>query len=181
MQQRLGLASALLPDPDLLILDEPTSAMDPLGRKEVRNLILKLKAQGKTIFLNSHLLSEVEVVCDHVALIKKGRIIADGKIDQLRAGAIEVEMKVGGCNDRIFAAITQKGFPVWSEGDRVLVTIQNKEQLPILAEAVVNNGGSLYQLTPLRNSLETLFLELMGDGGDEVANHSQANLQGSLK
>lgn len=176
MQQRLGLASALLPDPDLLILDEPTSAMDPLGRKEVRDLILKLKAAGKTIFLNSHLLSEVEVVCDHVALIKKGRIIADGTIDQLRAGTVEVEMQVGSYNDRIHEAITQKGFPVWSEGGRVMVTLRSKEQIPFLAEAVVNNGGSLYQLTPLHNSLETLFLELMGEGGDEVANHNKTDL-----
>ncbi len=171
MQQRLGLASALLPDPDLLILDEPTSAMDPLGRKEVRDLILKLKHEGKTIFLNSHLLSEVEVVCDHIALIKRGKIIADGKIDELRTGTVEVEMRVGNYHQGIEEAIRNKGFSVWSENGRVLVTLRQKDQIPVLAETVIVNGGSLYSLNPLHNSLETVFLELMGEGGDEIAEH----------
>lgn len=166
MQQRLGLACALLPDPDLLILDEPTSAMDPLGRKEVRDLILKLKGDGKTIFLNSHLLNEVEVVCDHVALIKKGRVVASGSLNQLKVGKTEVEMRIGNFDNNIIQALTEKGFKVRCEKDRVLATVNDQEQIPLLAETVLNNGGRIYQLTPLQNSLENLFLDLMREGGE---------------
>ncbi|PKM82076.1 MAG: multidrug ABC transporter ATP-binding protein [Firmicutes bacterium HGW-Firmicutes-14] len=179
MQQRLGLAAALLPDPDLLILDEPTSAMDPLGRKEVRDLILKLKSAGKTIFLNSHLLSEVEVVCDHVALIKKGRIIAGGSIGELKAGKIEVEMIIGNYNDVINRSLAEKGYKPWRENERVMVTVDSRDKIPVIAEIVINNGGSLYRLTPLHNSLENLFLELMQEGGENDADHCRDDLQGS--
>lgn len=83
MQQRIGLACALLPDPELVFLDEPTSALDPLGRREVRQIILDLRRRGKTVFLNSHLLSEVEMICDQVAIIHKGRIISTGVLEEM--------------------------------------------------------------------------------------------------
>lgn len=181
MQQRLGLAAALLPDPDLLVLDEPTSAMDPLGRKEVRDIILKLKGQGKTVFLNSHLLSEVEVVCDRVALIKRGRIIASGGINELKEGNIEVEMKIGNFSEVIQQALKETEIPVWWEKDRVLATVRDREQIPLLAETVIRNGGSLYRLTTLDNSLENLFLSLMQEGGDEIVNNCRADLPGGIK
>ena len=181
MQQRLGLAAALLPDPDLLILDEPTSAMDPLGRKEVRDIILKLKDDGKTVFLNSHLLSEVEVVCDHVALIKRGRIIASGSINELKAGNIEVEMKIGNFSEVIQQALKDTGIPVWWENERVLATVGDREQIPILAETVIRNGGSLYQLNTLDNSLENLFLSLMQEGGDADVNNCRTDLSGGTE
>lgn len=181
MQQRLGLASALLPDPDLLILDEPTSAMDPLGRKEVRDIILQLKSEGKTIFLNSHLLSEVEVLCDHVALIKKGRIIANGTIEELKSGKLEVEMNIGNYNEKISEDIGKMGLKINKENDRFRISIQDQEQIPFLAETVINNGGRLYSLNLLDNSLETLFLDLMKEGGEEYVHHSQVNFPGSIK
>src|SRR5919202_5949204 len=98
MQQRLGLGVALLGRPDLVLLDEPTSALDPVGRHDVRAIIRGLKARGTTVFLNSHLLSEVEQVCDRVAVIDKGRVIAMGTIDELRGGEDIVRVRVGGLN-----------------------------------------------------------------------------------
>lgn len=181
MQQRLGLATALLADPDLLILDEPTSAMDPLGRKEVRDLILKLKNEGKTIFLNSHLLSEVEILCDHVALIKNGSIIAGGTIEELKTGKMEVEMRIGNFNENIYQSFGKMGLDWSKEEGRIIATIQNREQIPLLAETIVNNGGRLYMLHLLDNSLEALFLKIMQEGGDDDVHYCQANIPGSIK
>ncbi|ATW26041.1 ABC transporter ATP-binding protein [Candidatus Formimonas warabiya] len=180
MQQRLGLAGALLPDPDLLILDEPTSAMDPLGRKEIRDLILGLKSRGKTIFLNSHLLSEMEMVCDHVALIKKGTMIAQGSIHSLLGQICEVEMQVAGLNQGIFQAISGMGCAYRQENGHLIVTVKTKEQIPYLVESVVGNGGKLYQLQMRHNSLEELFLELMGDGGKNLADNSSTSRERNI-
>jgi ABC-2 type transport system ATP-binding protein len=91
MLQRIGLAQALINDPDLLILDEPTGGMDPLGRMEIRKIIAGLRARGKTIFFSSHELSEVELVCDHVAVIAHGRIIARGAVSELVPAAESLE------------------------------------------------------------------------------------------
>ncbi|NHM27253.1 ABC transporter ATP-binding protein [Desulfofundulus sp. TPOSR] len=161
MQQRLGLAVALVADPDLLFLDEPTSALDPLGRKEVRELILALKRQGKTVFLNSHLLSEVEMICDRVAIIKKGRIIASGTMAELNSGRIEVEARVDGFNEDIHRKLREQGFDFSFDGECLTATLRNEEEIPGLAGAIVSNGGRLYQLVPRRQSLESLFINLV--------------------
>jgi ABC-2 type transport system ATP-binding protein len=96
MQQRIGLAQALLHEPDLVILDEPTSALDPIGRRQVRDIIVHLKARGATVFLNSHLLSEIEMTCDQVAVLNRGRLIRQGTLDELLAPASVVELQVEG-------------------------------------------------------------------------------------
>src|SRR5437764_632006 len=96
MQQRIGLAQAILHDPDLVILDEPTSALDPLGRRHVRDVIHSLKARGKTVFLNSHLLSEIEQTCDQVAILKRGEVVAHGRIPDLLAFSSRVEIEARG-------------------------------------------------------------------------------------
>jgi ABC-2 type transport system ATP-binding protein len=94
MTQRVGLAQALLNDPDVLFLDEPTSGLDPMGRREIRDIILALKARGKTVFLNSHLLSEVELVCDRVAILKRGQLMRVGKVDDLVArGGVDIRVR----------------------------------------------------------------------------------------
>src|SRR5262249_35329805 len=96
MQQRIGLAQAILHDPDLVILDEPTSALDPLGRRQVRDVIRGLKERGKTVFLNSHLLSEIEQTCDEVAILKRGEVVARGPIPSLLAFSSRVEIEARG-------------------------------------------------------------------------------------
>ncbi|WP_227762033.1 ABC transporter ATP-binding protein [Zhaonella formicivorans] len=164
MQQRIGMACALLPDPQLLFLDEPTSALDPLGRREVREIIMNLSREGKTVFLNSHLLSEVEAICHQVAIINKGRIIASGTIDELLKGAVEVVLKLGNLNPALLAALENYGEGLTVEGSRVTVHLASKEDIPGLSELVVKHHGLLYELTA-RNSLEELFVKLVkGEG-----------------
>jgi len=116
MQQRVGLACALLPDPELIFLDEPTSALDPLGRREVREIMLELRDRGKTIFLNSHLLSEIEMICDRVAIINKGRIVAEGALEDLLAKTVEVEMRVEGLTPSALAELSARSRSVAVDG-----------------------------------------------------------------
>jgi len=165
MQQRLGIACALLGNPDLLFLDEPTSALDPIGRREVREILLDLRRQGKTVFLNSHLLSEVEMICDEVAIINKGRIIAGGKLSDLLAHGIEVDLQVGNLTGEIEEELAKIGRIVLAEGSSISVAVASMEDVPRLAKAVVQTGGELYELNIKQHSLEDLFVELVqGDG-----------------
>ncbi len=165
MQQRLGLASALLPDPDLLFLDEPTSALDPIGRKEVREILLSLKSRGKTVFLNSHLLSEVEVVCDAVAVIKAGRIITTGETAVLRAHP-RLEVVLAEVSDKVTTALAQNGYRFSRQGSTLLVAITGEEEIPGIAALIIDNGGRLYRLNQVTDSLENTFLDLLQEGGD---------------
>ncbi|MCL6449456.1 MAG: ABC transporter ATP-binding protein [Armatimonadetes bacterium] len=175
MQQRLGLACALLTDPELLFLDEPTSALDPLGRREVREIILFLKKAGKTVFLNSHLLSEVEMICDRVAVIRKGRIVAEGPLEALLGGAgeAEVEVELAGFNPQLERAVAgiarkvqwagEKGGAGGGEESKIKgrVVLQKQADTARLAELIVLNGGRLYALTPRQQTLEDLFVDLV--------------------
>jgi ABC-2 type transport system ATP-binding protein len=171
MQQRLGLAVALLPGPRLLFLDEPTSALDPIGRKEIRETILELRGQGVAVFLNSHLLTEVEQVCGRVAVINKGRIRTQGSLEKLLGAGLEMEMHIGGATEELMERLAKLGrvFRATQEGDiqKVWVRVSNREQAPLLAEAVVNCGGRLHLFSQARNTLEELFVELV-TGEDHV-------------
>lgn len=173
MQQRIGLACALLPDPDLVFLDEPTSALDPIGRRDVREIIKLLKDRGKTVFLNSHLLSEVEMVCDHVAVIKKGRIIASGSMEELQGGKAVVEVTARGINDNIMEKLALLG-EIKSSGDRLEISVARSEDIPRIAGIVVEGGGRLYGLESRGHSLEDLFVSLV-EGGVADVDHSRSD------
>ena len=167
MQQRLVLAQALLPEPELLILDEPTSALDPVGRKEVRDIILEAHARGTTVLLNSHLLSEVEAVCDQVAVLRRGKLVRQGAVRALAHGELEVEARVGGYTDAVAAALTPhvQGLRVEPPTDEPWTTLRfallSEEALPFVSAAILGAGGALYALVPSRESLEELFLRLV--------------------
>lgn len=165
MQQRVGLACALLPDPDLIFLDEPTSALDPLGRREVREIMLELRNKGKTIFLNSHLLSEVEMICDRVAIINKGSIVKEGAMGNLLAGAVEVDMVVEGISQKMLDELSALSISLKVEGSIIRLCLKETEDIPVVAEVVVNSGGRLFSLNTRHNSLEDLFVELVKEGG----------------
>lgn len=167
MRQRAGLACALLPDPDLLFLDEPTSALDPIGRKDVREILINLKALGKTIFLNSHLLSEVEMICDAVAFIRQGKIIRQGMLDDLRTGEIEMELKVSGLTPVLTAALSSLARSVEVDGDTVRVRVKQEQDIPRLAAAVVSGGGYLYEMSRKKSTLEEMFISTTA-GGEEI-------------
>ncbi len=159
MTQRVGLAQALLNDPDIIFLDEPTSGLDPLGRLLVRDVIRELRAGGTSVFLNSHLLGEVEATCDRVVFLKQGRVIHELDMAATPAG-LEVELRVEGATDAVLAAHGT----LLSHADGVArVRIDADDRLPLLAAALVQSGARLYAMTPHKRSLEDTFLAVMGD------------------
>jgi len=155
MLQRVGLAQALVNDPELLILDEPTSALDPLARVAVRELLLSSREAGKTIFLSSHLLSEVELVCDRVAVLNKGRLVRLGRTPDLLQSGQRVEVVARGLAPGSFAsAIAVNG--------TVKLDVPASEQRPTV-ERVWASGGEIVSVNPMRKSLEELFLEVTSE------------------
>ena len=162
MAQRIGLAQALLNDPELVFLDEPTSGLDPVGRREVRDLIRELREAGVTVFLNSHFLSEVEVTCDRVAIVKRGRVVRIGTLDELTGQAVEVEIRATGLTPELMAGLARWG-RVNSEFGVLTLTVESEEVLPAVADWLVQGGARLYALAPQRLSLEELFLHVMAE------------------
>jgi len=161
MQQRAGLGQAILNDPELVILDEPTSALDPLGRREVREIVAGLKERGKTVLLNSHLLGEIEMTCDQVAILKKGQVIRVGSMDDLLAAPSTVEMRVQNISPALVRALESLARTVMVEGEGISVSIPDEAVIPDLAAAVVGSGGRLLSLIPRRESLEDLFIRVV--------------------
>jgi ABC-2 type transport system ATP-binding protein len=165
MLQRVGLAQALLNRPQLLFLDEPTSGLDPLGRRLVRDIIRRQRDLGVTVFLNSHLLSEVEVTCDRVAFIDEGQVVQIADLHTMISGDTEVELRLGGFTSETLEGLNQFGHGVRADGDRVTMFVEEAEQLPAIARWVVAQDVALYALTPRRLSLEELFVRIVGKEG----------------
>ena len=167
MQQRLGLGVALLGDPELILLDEPTSALDPVGRTDVRAIVRAARDRGATVVLNSHLLTEVERVCDRVVILHRGRTIASGSLDEVVA-ADGVRLRVTGLDDAGRAAIAAFG-PTSADGPWLTIRPLPAERVPDLVAAVVAAGGRVHAVQPGRGSLEARFLELLGEQPDDDA------------
>jgi ABC-2 type transport system ATP-binding protein len=163
MQQRLGLAAALLGSPDLVFLDEPTSALDPVGRHDVRQVIHHLRERGSAVFLNSHLLTEVELVCDRVAMVDRGRVIATGTLDELLGGGA-CRIRVTGLDVRQRQSLSAFG-QVEDDGEWLVVRGLEADRVPDLVAEAVRLGGRVYAVEPRHQTLEDRFLELLG-GGD---------------
>jgi ABC-2 type transport system ATP-binding protein len=164
MLQRVGLAQALINDPQLLILDEPTSALDPLARVLVRELLLEARNAGKTVFLSSHLLSEVELVCDRVAVLHKGKLMRMGRTSDLLQSVGQTEVVARGISASAF-----KGAIVRDSTVSFLVSPATQREA---FERVWSLGGEIVSANPLRRSLEDIFLEVTGN--DNVHAHAQA-------
>lgn len=165
MQQRVGIAQALVHDPKVVFLDEPMSGLDPIGRVEIRDLILRLRAEGKTVFMNTHILSDVETVCDRVAIIVGGKIRYQGEIDSfLDSDARETDLIVAGLSaDAAMALEQQAGATLRPLGDRIEVRIPEKAVERTL-RAVLDSGGDIVSVTPRRMSLESIFLSAVEEG-----------------
>jgi ABC-2 type transport system ATP-binding protein len=159
MQQRLGLAVALLGRPSLVILDEPTSALDPIGRLEVRTVIRGLRDRGTTVFLNSHLLGEVERVCDEVAIVNRGRVVAAGRLDDL-LGVPMVRIRATGVDAALAGRLAVFGH-VASDGPWITIRGCPPERVPDLVAAVVGARGRVYAVEPGHETLEERFIELL--------------------
>lgn len=179
MQQRLGLANALLMDPALILLDEPSSALDPIGRYEVRTILEKLRQQGKTVFLNTHLLEDVETLCDEVAFLYHGELKAVGPLNSILGSSGNWELSVGGWDDAMLKMISgQAPFPQFSmrvkrtseDGSVILeARAENKEQIGWLNGMLVEAGATLYEVRPINSKLEDWFLTMVDrKRGDEA-------------
>lgn len=161
MLQRIGLAQALVHDPELVILDEPMSGLDPIGRKEVRDLILNLRDQGKTVFFSSHIVSDVEMICDRVCILVKGRVRAFGRIEDLvnEHSAQSVEVVCDGVAGYSLPAVKQVASRILQRGDRCLIILPGQDSLEGVLTALRAAGGRLVSVIPHKGSLEEIFLE----------------------
>ena len=171
MQQRIGLAQALISDPDLLILDEPTSALDPVARAAMRELLLECNRAGKTIFLSSHLLSEIELICHRVAVLYKGRLMKLGRTEDLLVSRDRYEIVARGVPAESFDGVPQvRVVPfdanVGSNG-LVRFTVPAESQRGAI-EKIWSSGGEILSVNPVRRTLEEVFLELTNDQGADA-------------
>ena len=166
MIQRIGLAQALLNDPLLVFLDEPTSGLDPIGRRLVRDIIHDLRQKGTTVFLNSHMLSEVEITCDRVAFIKQGEVLYTSQLKGLIDGETSVTIRCSEPGPDTLGGLGQLGQNVRADGDTITLTVSEEAALPAITRYLVAQGLDVYAITPQRLSLEDLFIKVIGtDGG----------------
>ncbi|MDH5640879.1 MAG: ABC transporter ATP-binding protein [Nitrospira sp.] len=160
MLQRVGIAQALINDPELVVLDEPMSGLDPIGRKEVRDLILRLKESGKTILFSSHILHDAELLCNRVAMIMKGRLVACGHVSELLAGSTthEVEMVIDRLLPEALERIKPLAKKVVLQGEQVMVVLTSQQDVDQVLDVVRSAKAKLVALTPHKASLEDLFI-----------------------
>ena len=166
MTQRLGLAAALIHAPDVLLLDEPTDGVDPVGRREIRDLLQEEAARGRSILLNSHLLSEIERTCDRVAVLRSGRIVAEGRIDDLTASGSRYRLVATGVDDRLVAALRETGAAVDRVNGHFDLTARDVDHLNAVIDRLRAGGARLQELSPIKSSLEDVFVDLVRAGGD---------------
>ena len=158
MLQRIGLAQAVLHSPRLLLLDEPTSALDPIGRRDVRDLIRELSSRGMTVFLNSHLLSEVEMVCDRVAIIDRGRVVHTGRLDDLVRGAPELRITLDRVDRHLLAIMARFGQVLTHDATTVRLGVTDASVASVIADVLPPSGYHVYSLAPVQHSLEEVFM-----------------------
>jgi ABC-2 type transport system ATP-binding protein len=164
MLQRAGLAQALIGDPELVILDEPLSGLDPIGRKELKDIIVSLKQKGKTLFFSSHILADIELLCDRMAIVDKGRLKYFGPTaDFVRKGQHEVEIVAMRVNGEVKAAVAAQALSVEDFGDKVKL-LATREAVGPIVERLVGSGASVEAVIPRSESLEELFVRTAQEG-----------------
>ncbi|HUM02288.1 MAG TPA: ABC transporter ATP-binding protein [Thermoanaerobaculia bacterium] len=168
MTQRLGLAAALVHDPEVLLLDEPTDGVDPVGRREIRDLLREEAARGRAILLNSHLLSEIELTCDRVAVLRKGRLLAEGTIEELTNRGREsgdsskgYRLVAAPLTEELIADFREKGARPERVNGHLRVLARDAEHLNSLVDSARSRGALLTELIPERSTLEDVFVDLV--------------------
>jgi len=163
MMQRAGLAQALVHEPDIIFLDEPTSGLDPLGRRMVRDIIRAQRDRGATVFLNSHLLSEIEITCDHVVFIREGQVVTSRDMRTQNEEAVRVEVRARKLSPEIVAGLSRWSDSVEVDEERLKMSAESRAVLPEILRYLVESGAEVSQFTPQRMSLEELFISVMGE------------------
>jgi ABC-2 type transport system ATP-binding protein len=161
MQQRLGLGAALLGEPDLVFLDEPSSALDPVGRRDVRDLLRDLASRGTSVFLNSHLLGEVEQICDRVAIVRSGRVVASGTPADIAGARRGVRVRADSGGVALLRTLGAFGTSIEEDGGAFVRGVA-RERIPDIVAALVADGARVYEVGSVAPSLEERFLEMMG-------------------
>ena len=166
MLQRIGLAQALLNHPALVFLDEPTSGLDPVGRRLVRDVVHELRNEGTCVFLNSHLLSEIEVTCDRVAFIRHGEVVRVLELATLNGNQSVVTIRASGLTSELVAKLTHWGSEIQFNNEQLTLTVHNEASIPEINRFLVAQGVNVFAISPSRISLEEIFIETVGkDGG----------------
>ena len=163
MMQRIGLAQALIHEPDLVFLDEPTSGLDPMGRHLVRDIIRNERKRGATVFLNSHLLSEVEITCDTVVFIKQGEVIGSRDLRTSPEGEIHVRVRAHNLREEILPGLSQWTTSAHFQEDVLSLATNSMDSLPEILRYLVSCNVDVFEFTPQRLSLEESFLKIMGE------------------
>ena len=161
MLQRLGLAQAMMNDPDILFLDEPTDGVDPIGRKKIRDILLQLKQEGKTIFLNSHLLSEVEMICDRVAILDKGRLIRIGTVEELTSTSKTYRFGISSLSAEVANGIRTHVLQMEQQNGFIQLTISGQNKLNAIIDHLRKNEVDINSIVPYKQSLEESFIEIL--------------------
>lgn len=171
MLQRTGLAAALVSDPELLVLDEPMSGLDPVGRKEVRDLILEERAAGRTIFFSTHILSDVEAMCDRVAILREGKVVVSGALRKLlRGDVLRTEVTLAGASEALCERFEEAGHKVKQRPDVVVVEIEGENLVASVLREALDAGAQVLEVVPRRETLEDLFMR-------RALSSEQANLR----
>jgi len=161
MTQRLGIASALIHEPEVLFLDEPTDGVDPVGRREIRDILKEEAAKGRTIFLNSHLLSEIELMCDRTAILRKGKIAAMGRIDDLTRQGSTYRVRAWGAPDNLVDQLREAGAGIERANGHMILNVRDVEHLNELIDAMRASGGLIEEIAPVKSTLEDVFVDLV--------------------
>jgi ABC-2 type transport system ATP-binding protein len=171
MTQRLGIATALIHSPNVLLLDEPTDGVDPVGRREIRDFLREEAKTGTAVLLNSHLLSEIELTCDRVAVLRSGKVVAQGKIEDLTRRSERYKLVATGIDDALVAAFREAGAGVERVNGHLELAVQNTQHLNALVDQLRSRGGLLTEVSPVRSSLEDVFVGLVKpEGGVQEGN-----------
>ena len=159
MLQRTGLAAALVADPELLILDEPMSGLDPVGRKEVRDIILDERSSGRTIFFSTHILSDVEAMCDRVTILREGKVVVSGALRKLlRGDVLHTDITLAGMTDALRQTVEGLGCRVQARADVVVIAVEGEKLVADVLRAALDAGSHVIEVAPRRETLEDLFL-----------------------
>ncbi len=166
MLQRIGLAQALINEPAVVFLDEPMSGLDPIGRKEVRDLILHLRQQGRTVFFSTHIIPDVEVVCDRVGIILAGHLSSVGRVEDLLASPLEqTEVTASGLTPEVGVTLAGRSVvPPVRTGNQTLIAVKGEEDLGEVLRTILRAGGRVHSVVPHRRTLEEVFLDRIREG-----------------
>lgn len=164
MLQRIGIAQALINHPDLLVFDEPMSGLDPIGRKEIRDIILRLKDEGKTIFFSTHIIPDVEMICDRVGILMNGKLLNVGRLNEIIDARIKyIEVIARDISKEIVTHMKTLGFSVHDMWDQVSIQVVNESSLDQILEVIRNGKGRIISVIPQRETLEEHFIKKIGE------------------